>query len=331
MKISKERLQNIVSRVGGHRIIVLGDVMLDEYVWGNVSRISPEAPVPVVQVERQESKLGGAANVALNLKVLGDQPILIGVCGRDSASLKLKKLLKQRQIADDVLVTDSHRPTTTKTRVMAHNQQVVRTDRESTEEISDRVAERILDKIKKFSRSAKALIISDYGKGIITPGLLQEVIDLALKKGLFIAVDPKEAHFKSYRKVSVITPNHHEAGFIAGRRIVNEKILEEVGWGLLESLQAESLLITRGEKGMSLFEKKGELTHISTVARHVFDVTGAGDTVISALVSAVCAGANLKEAAWISNHAAGVVIREIGTAQVSKKELLEEIKTNSRF
>ena len=331
MKISKEKLQNVVSRVGGHRIIVLGDVMLDEYVWGNVGRISPEAPVPVVQVERQESKLGGAANVALNLRVLGAQPILIGVCGRDSASLKLKRLLRQRQIADDVLVTDNHRPTTTKTRIMAHNQQVVRTDRESTEEISDRVAERILDKIKKFSRSAKALIISDYGKGIITPGLLQEVIDLALKKGLFIAVDPKETHFKSYRKVSVITPNHHEAGFIAGRRIVNEKILEEVGWGLLESLQAESLLITRGEKGMALFEKKGELTHIPTVARHVFDVTGAGDTVISSLVSAVCAGANLKEAAWISNHAAGVVIRELGTAQVTKKQLLEEIKTNSKF
>src|SRR4030065_1441632 len=157
MKISKQRLQNIVSGRGGHRIMVLGDVMLDEYIWGNVSRISPEAPVPVVQVEKQESKLGGAANVALNLRTLGDRPILIGVCGRDSASLKLQKLLKQRQIADDALVTDNHRPTTTKTRIMAHNQQVVRTDRESTEEISNRVAERILDKIKKFSRSAKAL------------------------------------------------------------------------------------------------------------------------------------------------------------------------------
>jgi len=311
--------------------MVLGDVMLDEYVWGNVSRISPEAPVPVVQVERQESKLGGAANVALNLKVLGDRPVLIGVCGRDSASLKLKRLLKQKKIADNVLVTDNDRPTTTKTRIMAHSQQVVRTDRENTEEISEKVAEKILDRIKKMSAAARAMIISDYGKGIITPGLLQEVIDLARKKGLFIAVDPKETHFKSYRKVSVITPNHHEAGFIAGRRIVNQKILEEVGWNLLNSLQAESLLITRGEKGMSLFEKKGELTHIPTAARHVFDVTGAGDTVISALVSAVSAGASLKEAAWISNYAAGVVIREIGTAQVTKKELLEEIKTNSRF
>src|SRR5574341_148530 len=326
MKISKERLQNIVSRVGGHRIIVLGDVMLDEYVWGNVSRISPEAPVPVVQVEKQESKLGGAANVALNLRVLGDQPILIGVCGRDAASLKLKKVLRQKHISDDVLVTDNNRPTTTKTRIMAHSQQVVRADWENTEEISDSVARRILDKIKKFSRSAKALIISDYGKGIITPGLLQEVINLALKKGLFIAVDPKDTHFFNYKRVSIVTPNHHEAGFVAGRRIVNESVLNEVGRKLLYELEAEAVLITRGEEGMSLFQEDKEPYHIPTVARHVFDVTGAGDTVISSLVSAICAGANLKEAAWISNHAAGVVIREIGTAQVTKEELLEEIK-----
>lgn len=331
MKISKERLQKIVSRLGGHEIIVLGDVMLDEYLWGNVSRISPEAPVPVVQVERQESKLGGAANVALNLKVLGDHPILVGVCGRDIASTKLKRLLGKNQIADSVLVTDNQRPTTTKTRIIAHSQQVVRADWERAEEISQRVVDKIIDKLKKLTNSAKALIISDYGKGVITKNLLDEVIELARKRNLFIAVDPKETHFRSYRKVSIITPNHHEAGFIAGRRVVNEKVLEEVGWGLLKSLQADSLLITRGEKGMSLFEQKGELTHIPTVARHVYDVTGAGDTVISTLASAVCAGANLKEAAWISNHAAGLVIREIGTAQITKKQLLEEIKANSKF
>ncbi len=331
MKINKERLQHIISRLGGHKIIVLGDVMLDEYLWGNVSRISPEAPVPVVQIEKQESKLGGAANVALNLRVLGDYPILVGVCGRDAASGKLKKLLGKNQIADGILVTDNRRPTTTKTRIIAHSQQVVRADWERAEEISQRVADKIIGKLKKLTNSAKALIISDYGKGVITKNLLDEVIDLARKRNLFIAVDPKDTHFFNYKKVSVITPNHIEAGFVAGRRIASQRVLEEVGCDLLHRLQAESLLITRGEQGMSLFTENEKPYHIPTAAQHVYDVTGAGDTVISSFVSSVCAGANLKEAAWISNHAAGVVIREIGTAQVSKRELLEEIKSNSKF
>lgn len=322
-------LKKIVSRMGKHRIIVLGDVMLDEYVWGSVNRISPEAPVPVVQVERQTTKLGGAANVALNLKVLGDQPLLVGVTGNDSGSAKLKSLLKENGMEPDGLVIDDGRPTTVKTRVMAHNQQVVRTDWESSAEVSDKVAQRLQDKIEKLANKAKGLIISDYGKGVITKTLLDELISLARQKGIFIAVDPKETHFMNYRKVSVITPNHHEAGFVAGKRITNDKTLKDVGWQLLDSLQAESILITRGEKGMSLFEKNKELTHIPTVARQVYDVTGAGDTVISSLVSAVCAGANLKEAAWIANHAAGYVIRGIGTAQVSRAELLEEIRNNS--
>jgi len=330
-KVSKKNLERIVSRFGRHRILVYGDVMLDEYVWGSVNRISPEAPVPVVQVERQSSKLGGAANVALNLKMLGDQPILVGVTGNDSGSLRLKQLLNENQIESGGLLTDSTRPTTVKTRVIAHNQQVVRADWENAKEIEDKLAERVLDKIKKEVKTVSALIISDYGKGTITSLLLGELIELARKHRIFVAVDPKETHFMSYKKVSLITPNHHEAGFVSGRRITSEKVLEEVGRGLLDALQAESLLITRGDKGMSLFEQGKQVTHIPTVARRVYDVTGAGDTVISSFVSAVSAGADLKEAAWISNHAAGVVIQEIGTAQVSKKELLEEIKANCTF
>jgi D-beta-D-heptose 7-phosphate kinase/D-beta-D-heptose 1-phosphate adenosyltransferase len=325
MRISKERLQKIVSRMGGHRIIVLGDVMLDEYISGVVNRISPEAPVPIVQVDNFDYRLGGAANVALNLKVLGDDPILIGVCGEDNRAFELKKLMKRRGLQVDGIITDRNRPTTTKTRVLAHNHQMVRIDREETEEISLEITDKILRRINTYVNIAKAIIISDYGKGVITKDLVQEVIDLALEKNLFIAVDPKDTHFLNYKKVSVITPNHHEAGFVTGRRIVNDKVLQEVGWNLLKSLNCESLVITRGERGMSLFEKDGDLTHIPTVARNVYDVTGAGDTVISTLVSSVCAGAKLKEAAWISNQAAGMVIQEIGTAQVKKQELNEEI------
>ncbi|MCI0531347.1 MAG: D-glycero-beta-D-manno-heptose-7-phosphate kinase [candidate division Zixibacteria bacterium] len=319
-------LSQVASRLGGHKILVIGDLMLDEYVWGQVNRISPESPVPVVEVQNQTAKLGGAANVALNLRALGDRPVLIGVTGKDSASTTLKRLLKKHGIATGSLVADRGRPTTVKTRIVAHGQQLVRADRESCQEVSDSITTKLSAIFKTNLNSARAVIISDYGKGVITTRLLREVIAMARRKGVFVAVDPKEAHFMNYREVSVITPNHHEAGFVSGKRITTEQSLQDVGWNLLDILQVDSILITRGEKGMALFERNRDFTLIPTVAKNVFDVTGAGDTVISSLVSAVCAGANLKEAAWISNHAAGRVIAELGTAQVSKKELQREIK-----
>lgn len=324
--IKAERFNQIFSQWGGHKILILGDVMLDEYLWGNVSRISPEAPVPVVEILKESVKLGGAANVALNVKALGDEPILVGVIGKDKNGERMRETLSSVQITDEGIFGEDSRQTTIKTRVIAQSQQVVRADREHTQEISLELAERIIDFIKNRIEEISALIISDYGKGVITSKLLSELIELCRRKQIFIGVDPKETHFLNYRKVSLITPNHNEAAFAYGKKIKNENILEEVGWGLLDRLEAEAMLITRGELGMSLFERNRSLTHFPTRAKKVFDVTGAGDTVISTFTCGIAAGASFKEAALISNHAAGMVIGEIGTAQVAKEQLTEELK-----
>ena len=325
-KISKERFDKIFSGWGGHKILVLGDVMLDEYLWGNVSRISPEAPVPVVEVVKESIKLGGAANVALNVKTLGDEPILVGVVGDDRNGEKLVSALNEAEIKSDGILIDNPRMTTIKTRVIAHNQQVVRADRENTEEIPEKLTEEIINFVKKKIPDINTIIISDYGKGVITYKLLSGLIELCKQNEVFIAVDPKDTHFMNYKHVSLITPNHHEAGFVYGKRIRDENILKEVGWGLLEKLKVEALLITRGEKGMSLFEADRTLTHFPTRAREVYDVTGAGDTVVSAFTCAVASEANYKEATLISNHAAGLVVGEVGTAQVTKKELMDDLE-----
>jgi rfaE bifunctional protein kinase chain/domain len=324
--IQKERFNQIVSHWGRHKILILGDVMLDEYLWGNVSRISPEAPVPVVEILDESIKLGGAANVALNVKTLGDEPILVGVIGNEKNGERMREALKAAQISDEGIFTDETRPTTIKTRIIAHSQQVVRTDREDAQEISLELTERIVDFAKKKIGDIDALIISDYGKGVITLKLLSELIDLCIKNHVFVGVDPKETHFLNYKRVSLITPNHNEAAFVYGKKIKDENILKEVGWGLMDRLEAKAMLITRGELGMSLFEQNRSLTHFPARAQKVYDVTGAGDTVISTFTCAFAAGASYKEAALISNHAAGMVVGEIGTAQVTKDQLTEELK-----
>lgn len=330
-RIPKHRYERIFSDWGGHRILIIGDVMLDEYLWGSVSRISPEAPVPVVEVAKESVKLGGAANVALNVKALGDEPILVGVAGDDGNHEKMITALHAAGMATDGILVDSSRMTTIKTRVIANHQQVVRADRENTEEISASVTGEVLRLVEKRMGDVDGIIVSDYGKGVITNPLLSKLIDLCGQNGIFIAVDPKDTHFMNYKRVSLITPNHHEAGFVYGKRIRDDAILEEVGWGLLQRLHAKALLITRGEKGMSLFEADRTLTHLPTRAKKVYDVTGAGDTVISAFTCAIAAKADYREAALISNHAAGLVVAEVGTAQVSQKELMDDLEdfTNS--
>ncbi|MFQ6031696.1 MAG: D-glycero-beta-D-manno-heptose-7-phosphate kinase [Candidatus Zixiibacteriota bacterium] len=324
--IKAERFNQIFSHWGKHKVLILGDVMLDEYLWGNVSRISPEAPVPVVEILKESIKLGGAANVALNVKALGDEPILVGVIGKDKNGERMREALNAVQIPDQGIFAEDTRHTTIKTRVIAHSQQVVRADREDTQETSSELTDRIVDFVKKKIGDIGALIISDYGKGVITMKLLSELIDLCQKNRIFVGVDPKETLFLNYKKVSLITPNHHEAAFAFGKKIKDEEILKEVGWGLMERLEVNAMLITKGELGMSLFERNGSLTHFPTRAKKVYDVTGAGDTVISTFTSAFSAGASYKEAALISNHAAGMVIGEIGTAQVTKDQLIEELK-----
>jgi D-beta-D-heptose 7-phosphate kinase/D-beta-D-heptose 1-phosphate adenosyltransferase len=325
-KISKERFDQIFTGWGGHKILILGDLMLDEYLWGSVARISPEAPVPVVEVVRDSTKLGGAANVALNVKALGDEPILVGVMGKDRTGERLLSALSRAEIETDGIFADEGRATTSKTRIIAHNQQVVRADREDTVEISPNLTEKILGLVERRIKHLSGLIISDYGKGVITQRLLTELIEMCRRNEVFVAVDPKDVHFFNYQHVSLITPNHHEAGFVYGKRIRDESTLKEVGWGLLDRLKVDALLITRGDKGMSLFEADRTLTHLPTEAKKVYDVTGAGDTVISAFTCAVAAKANFREAALISNHAAGLVVGQVGTAQTTKEELINDLE-----
>ncbi len=330
MPLSTARINEIVDCMGQSSVLILGDIMLDEYQLGTVKRISPEAPVPVVEITSSNLLLGGSANVAANIRALGDRPILIGTVGQDDASLKLTKLLREKNISSDFIVDDPSRQTTLKTRIMAHNQQVVRADRESTHELNDVIEIKVYKKFMSVIDDVDAVLISDYGKGVITKTLLEKVIDACVKKGKFIGVDPKETHFHNYRKVSLITPNHDEAGFAYGRRIRTEKDLIDVGEGLMKTLKTKSILITRGPDGMSLFRDGIKPAHIPTFARKVYDVTGAGDTVIATFVSASCAGADLLEASIVANAGAGLSVAEVGTATVTINEIKRELELNVR-
>lgn len=323
-----QRLREITDNFGQARVLILGDIMLDEYMYGSVDRISPEAPVPVVDVTSSKILLGGAANVAANICSLGGEALLIGVVGEDEAAIKISQLLKSKNISDKLLVTDITRRSTIKTRIIAHSQQIVRADREDRHEVNTEVEKEILKRFLSVVDDIQAVIISDYGKGVITLSLLEKIMTVCLERDIYVAVDPKETHFNNYKRVSVITPNHHEAGFAYGRRIQNEEDLLEVGNGLLNRLQAKSILITRGPDGMSLFTADSAPRHIPTFAKKVFDVTGAGDTVIASFVVATCAGADSIEAAVISNTGAGITVGEIGTATVSMEQLRTELERN---
>ncbi len=322
---TRTRLQGLFDGFTQARVLIFGDAMLDEYWWGSVSRISPEAPVPVVNVDRTGHKPGGAANVALNVAELGGSPHLISLTGNDAGRELLVAALEQRDLTTSGLLIDTLRPTTRKTRIIAHSQQVVRADAESLDEVNGDSAARLYEIFSGKLEYCQGVIISDYGKGVITKDLVTRVINRAREQGKFVVVDPKDTHFFNYQGVTTLTPNHHEAGFVAGRRIVNDTVLREVGFELLERLQTDSLLITRGEQGMSLFEPDGEITHFPTRATQVFDVTGAGDTVISTVAMVLAAGGTIKEAAYIANFAAGLVIREIGTAQTTQAALSETV------
>lgn len=315
------RFQKLLSQFPRKRILVLGDIMVDEYIWGAVSRISPEAPVPVVEVGDENIRLGGAANVVANIRALEGQADLVGVAGGDSMAERLIHEIEQIGVKPDGIIVDRSRKTTIKTRVVAGGQHVVRFDRECTDELGPELRERVQELVQDRLAGADALIISDYGKGVVNAQLLEVVVPLARARKVVTVVDPKVNHFDLYRRVSVLTPNHREAVAAWGRPIRTDADVVAAGRHLLDRLKAEAVLVTRGEKGMSLFEGNGRVSHIPAVGKEVFDVTGAGDTVVGAMALALASKATMVEAAQIANHAAGVVVGKRGTATVSLAEL----------
>jgi rfaE bifunctional protein kinase chain/domain len=304
-------------------VAVIGDLMLDRYIWGQVDRISPEAPVPVVSVEEMNVRLGGAANVAWNIASMGCGVRLCGVIGSDRAGRELKRLIAGMDLSIGSLVTTGSRVTTEKMRVVAHNQQVVRADFEASEEIGGRSLSKLESSVRRAIEGSGAVVVSDYGKGVVSAAVMDVVRERAAAEGVPILVDPKEGHFSLYRGAYMVTPNKNEAGGFYKRRIRTERDLEEVGESLLRDLEAEAVLVTRGEEGMTLFCRDEKPRHFPTRASEVYDVTGAGDTVISLLAAALAAGASMHQSIELANAAAGIVIRELGTAVVSPEEIIQ--------
>ena len=324
--LTGERARTLTDNFLGKRIVVLGDLMLDEFIWGRVRRISPEAPVPVVEVDRQTLALGGAGNVVSNLVALGASPRPLGVVGRDPDAERVAFAFKSLGVTTDGLVSDPARPTTLKTRIIAHNQQVVRADRESRAPISREIEDKIVEALRAEIETADAIVISDYNKGLLTPRLLSGALKAARARELIVCLDPKMRSFLHYQPLTVITPNNQEAAEASGVAIEDEASLVEAGRKILASIDCRALLVTRGEEGMTLFTDGGDVTHIPTVAREVYDVTGAGDTVIATLALALASGASLAESAMMANHAAGVVVGKVGTATVNREELLATVR-----
>ncbi len=324
--IHVDRLQTHIHQFRHISVLVVGDVMIDEYIWGHVSRISPEAPVPVLDVVSESRRLGGAANVIHNIHALGGRPFLCSVIGDDANGKTLQGALQAIGVNTDGILFDPGRPTTIKTRIIAHHQQVARLDRENREEIQGGYTRCILEHVKRLLPQIDAILIEDYGKGVVTGELVHELVSLAIQQKKIVSVDPKTSHFDRYTGVSIITPNHHEAGASLQMSIDTHEQLLLAGKRLLEKLQSNYVLITRGEEGMSLFERQSRMvTHVPTMAQEVFDVTGAGDTVIATITLGLATGADPVDAALLSNAAAGVVCRKLGAATVDPEELQAEL------
>lgn len=315
-----EDLKNLIPRFQGKKVLVFGDLMLDEHIWSEVSRISPEAPVPIADVKKISHVPGGCGNVAANITALGGTPILLGIIGRDSSGEKLLKALKQAQVSTREVIVDPRRPTILKSRIIAAAQQVVRVDREDRTELSTALKAKTLKRLQQLIPSIDAVVLSDYGKGLITEETAQTVIKQCRRLGKPVACDPKGERYSKYRSATVITPNLKEAALAAGLKVTDDRSLFKAAQHLLAATKAKNLLITRGKDGMSLFSR-GEVTHIPVIAREVFDITGAGDTAIATLALALAAGASIKNAATLANHAASVVVGKIGTAPCHREEL----------
>lgn len=320
-----EKLGEVISGFSGRRVAVFGDLMLDEYIFGDANRISPEAPVPVVLAERKTDVPGGAANVANNISALGGIPIVSGIIGEDDVGGRLQGVLAERGIDGRHLVVSPARKTTLKIRVIAHNQQIVRIDEETTGEPNREELDRLSEALKWVLSDVHILVISDYGKGAVNAETVGILFELAERNSIPVVVDPKTSDYSHFKGCKVLTPNHKEAGRVVGRTIRTEEDLRWVGGKLLAEVGCEGVLITWGERGMALFEGRDPFTHLPTEAREVYDVTGAGDTVVATLVLALAAGADLLSAAYLANLAAGIVVGKMGTSTVNGEELTERL------
>jgi len=323
LTLDKKKAEEILARARACRIVIIGDVMLDEFIWGDVTRISPEAPVPVVNIQRESTRLGGAANVLANVTALGAQATVIGVVGNDSAAEKLRNALRQNGglQTDETLICDDKRPTTIKTRIIAQQQMIVRADREHRGQVNGSIEERVIAVAKNAIENAEALIISDYDKGVVTGRMLAEVLPLAHGR-IPVLVDPKIRNFDAYRPATLVTPNHHEALRLTNSEEDSDEGLHAAAQKIRARLACDAVLVTRGDRGMMLVEGDRDPVLVETAAREVFDVTGAGDTVIATLAAAMAAGASMTESAVLANHAAGIVVGKLGTATASAAEIL---------
>jgi D-beta-D-heptose 7-phosphate kinase/D-beta-D-heptose 1-phosphate adenosyltransferase len=321
-QLNRQQANELTNAMRGRNVVVLGDVMLDEFVWGDVTRVSPEAPVPVVDIQRESVHLGGAANVLANLIALGAKASVIGVIGQDAAGDRLRSSLREVSPgqSNDYLVADGSRPSTVKTRIIAHNQLVVRADRELRTPINGQTEIRIIGALKEALQNADALVVSDYDKGVVTPRILAEILPLAYDR-MPVLIDPKIRNLSAYRPATLITPNHHEALRMTGLEEDTDDGLHRAAGLIRQKLDCDAVLITRGDRGMLLLEGDGNPVFVATAAREVYDVTGAGDTVIATLAAALATGASLLDAANLANHAAGIVVGKVGTATVSAEEL----------
>jgi len=328
-QLTKTRASEILKTLRDRYVLVLGDVMLDEFVWGDVTRISPEAPVPVVDVRRESVHLGGAANVLANLVALGARGSVVGVIGNDGPGQRLQTELRELGAQDGCLVIDDSRRSTTKTRIIAHSQLVVRADRESRVPVTANIEDQIVSCLKDALKHADAFVVSDYDKGVVTQRVLSEILPVAYEQ-VPVLIDPKLRNFNSYRPATLVTPNHHEALRMSDTEDQSDDGSHTAAKIIREKLGCDAVLITRGDRGMMLLEAGREPVYVETAAREVYDVTGAGDTVIAALAAALACGATMLEAAAFANHAAGIVVGKVGTATATAEELIESFAADER-
>ena len=324
--MSRDTIHSAITGLSGHKVMIIGDLMLDHYLMGGVERISPEAPVPVVRVESESHLLGGAGNVARNIASLGGTPLLVAVVGEDRDGALLDRMCSEANLVTR-LIADTHRPTTKKTRIIAHNQQVVRVDHEQADAISSETLDALMRTVEAEIADYPVVIISDYGKGAVSEEFMRRFMTFVdgCRPRPLVLVDPKTANYDRYQGVDLLTPNTKEAGEGAGFPVAGRESVIRAGHALFKRLNCNNLLITLGPDGMALFEGKDSITHIPTVARKVFDVTGAGDTVIATTALALSAGFDLLTACTLANYAAGVVVAQVGAATASPEELKETV------